>query len=185
MLDSVSHKSVLERGFALVRGEDGKVRRRAAAVKPGEAGELILTTLGRTGSPLLRYRTGDLVKADPSPVCQCGRAEMALVGGILGRTDDMIVVRGVNLYPIAVEEVIQSFLGIAEYQVRISTVRALTELTILIEPAPDYADVASLVIELEKAFQNRFHLRVPVTAQPAGSLPRFEMKARRWIRETI
>jgi len=63
------------------------------AIPVDETGELVLTTLGRTGSPLLRYRTGDLVKVDLQPCC-CGRIEMALVGGILGRTDDMIVVRG-------------------------------------------------------------------------------------------
>jgi phenylacetate-CoA ligase len=152
-------------------------------VKPGNRGELVLTTLGRTGSPLLRYRTGDIVMADASDVCVCGRCEMALVGGILGRADDMIVVRGVNIYPAAVEDVIQSVKGIREYEVRIATVQSMTELSVTIEPEAGCCNIAALVDALEKAFQNRFHLRVEVRAVPMGKLPRFEMKAHRWIRE--
>jgi len=151
------------------------------AVPAGETGELVLTTLGRIGSPLLRYRTGDLVKAD-APPCPCGRGEMALVGGILGRTDDMIVVRGVNIYPGAVEEIIRATNSVSEYQVQVSTVRALTELSLQIEPHPECKDVPALVAGLEKRFQASFALRVPVSAVPPGTLPRFEMKAKRWVR---
>lgn len=150
-------------------------------VPAGETGELVLTTLGRIGSPLLRYRTGDLVRADPQPCC-CGRADMALVGGILGRTDDMIVVRGVNIYPSAVDEIIRGTDNISEYQVQISTVRALTELRVNIEPRPQCGDIAALVAALEKKFQASFALRVPVVAVAPGALPRFEMKAKRWVR---
>ena len=70
----------------------------AEPVASGETGELVLTTLGRHGSPLIRYRTGDLVSAAESP-CPCGHLDLALQGGILGRADDMVVVRGVNVYP--------------------------------------------------------------------------------------
>ena len=67
----------------------------ADAVKPGQTGELVLTTLGRSGSPLLRFRTGDLVKSkERGEPCECGRYELALEGGILGRTDDMVVENG-------------------------------------------------------------------------------------------
>ncbi|HXP59759.1 MAG TPA: AMP-binding protein, partial [Dongiaceae bacterium] len=69
------------------------------ATPPGETGELVLTTLDRVGSPLLRYRTGDLVRPGAASVCACGRHELSLEGGILGRSDDMVVVRGVNVYP--------------------------------------------------------------------------------------
>ncbi len=151
------------------------------SIPPGREGELVLTTLGRTGSPLLRYRTGDLVKADPQP-CPCGRSEMALIGGILGRTDDMIVVRGVNIYPSAVEEIIRALDGVSEYQVRISAVHALTELSLQIEARPGCEDSASLAAKLEKSFQTQFALRIPVTTVPAGTLPRFEMKAKRWVK---
>ena len=150
-----------------------------AAYQPGE---LILTTLNRTGSPLLRYRTGDLVRTDPQP-CPCGRHEMALEGGILGRTDDMIVVRGVNIYPGAVEEIVRATEGVLEYQVQVSSAsQALTELTLRIEPKPGCDDIPHLVSHLEKTFQTHFALRVPVVAVPPGTLPRFEMKAKRWIR---
>jgi phenylacetate-CoA ligase len=152
------------------------------AVAPGQPGELVLTTLGRTGSPLLRYRTGDLVRAEIQP-CACGRHDLALPGGILGRTDDMVVVRGVNVYPGAVEELVRATGGVAEYRVRVSTAQALTELSLQIEPMPDHADVTALVSELEKRFHTQFALRVPVTTVPPGTLPRFEMKAQRWIRE--
>lgn len=147
-------------------------------IAPGQEGELVLTTLGRTGSPLLRYRTGDLVKADARP-CPCGRSETALPGGILGRTDDMIVVRGVNIYPSAVEEIIRAHDGVLEYQVRISAVQALMELSLQIEAKPGCDGVAA---KLEKSFQSQFALRVPVTLVPSGTLPRFEMKAKRWVR---
>ena len=141
-------------------------------VAPSQPGELVLTTLGRLGSPLLRYRTGDVVKTDFRP-CGCGRNEMALAGGILGRTDDMIVVRGVNIYPSAVEEIINAAAGVAEYQVRVNTSQALAELSVQIEPAPDCADADVLIAKLEKEFQARFALRVPVTKVAAGTLPRF------------
>ncbi|MDB6111597.1 MAG: phenylacetate--CoA ligase family protein [Pedosphaera sp.] len=154
------------------------------AVAPNQAGELVLTPLGRTGSPLLRYRTGDLVKAEQngSP-CVCGRNDLALVGGILGRTDDMIVVRGVNVYPSAVEEILHATESVAEYRVRISEVQSLIEMSIQIEPRPECTDTAALVERLENSFQANLSLRVPVTLVPFGTLPRFEMKARRWVRE--
>ena len=68
-------------------------------VAPGDIGELVLTTLGRTGSPLLRYRTGDLVRPARSLPCACGSWELGLEGGILGRGDDMVVVRGSEPLP--------------------------------------------------------------------------------------
>ncbi|MCB1127866.1 MAG: AMP-binding protein, partial [Verrucomicrobiae bacterium] len=99
----------------------------------GQPGELVLTTLGRTGSPLLRYRTGDLVRpvfapeAENTQPCACGRYELALEGGILGRVDDMVIVRGVNVFPGAVEAVIRRFPEVAEYQVAIRDTGGLTE----------------------------------------------------------
>ena len=144
-----------------------------------QAGELVLTTLGRTGSPLLRYRTGDIVKRG---ACACGRHEIALEGGILGRTDDMIVVRGVNIFPGAVEEIIQSVGGIAEYQAQVRTEKSLTEVELQIEPDADCGDASALAKKLEQAFQKSFALRIGVKAVAPGTLPRFEMKAKRWVR---
>lgn len=141
----------------------------------GGRGELILTNLGRTGSPLLRYRTGDLVQLS---TCRCGSTDLALEGGILGRVDDMVVVRGVNVYPSAVEEIIRRIGGVAEYQVRVSRKQALAELTVTVEPQPEAP--AGLAERLAAGFESHLSLRVPVTLVPAGSLPRFESKARRW-----
>ncbi|HWY78584.1 MAG TPA: AMP-binding protein [Verrucomicrobiae bacterium] len=154
------------------------------AVPPRQPGELVLTPLGRTGSPLLRYRTGDLVRAEPTGApCVCGRSDLALPGGILGRTDDMIIVRGVNVYPSAVDEILRANESVAEYQVRVSETESLLEISIEVEPRPGCTDVDALVNRLEKTFETSFALRIPVTAMPPGSLPRFEMKARRWVRE--
>ena len=82
-----------------------------APVPPGQPGELVLTNLGRWGSPLIRYRTGDLVRVDPRP-CPCGRPWLRLAGGILGRTDDMIHLRGNNVYPAALEAVCQKAMAL-------------------------------------------------------------------------
>ncbi len=149
-------------------------------VRENQTGELVLTTLGRTGSPLLRYRTGDMVKRGK---CSCGRAEIALEGGIIGRTDGMVVVRGVNIFPSAVEEIVWSVGGIVEFQARVRTEKSLTELELQIEPDADCSDSSALVKKLEQEFQNFFSLRIVVKAVSPGTLPRFEMKAKRWVRD--
>ena len=155
----------------------------------GQTGELVLTPLGRTGSPLLRYRTGDLVKRevksarDEAP-CVCGRYDLALEGGILGRADDMVVIRGVNVFPSAVEEIVRSCPGVAEYQVEISIAQALPELSVQVEPAPCAVDAAELVRCLELNFETTLALRVTITLVPVGTLPRFEMKGKRWIKRS-
>jgi phenylacetate-CoA ligase len=152
-------------------------------VAPGQIGELVLTTLSRIGSPLLRYRTGDLVKRPPhTSTCTCGRNELLLEGGILGRTDDMIVVRGVNVYPSAVEEIIRNCDGIAEYRVHINHSQSLAEMSIQVELHPDSKNSNSTTELLEKTFETQLSLRVPITTVPFGTLPRFEMKAKRWTR---
>jgi phenylacetate-CoA ligase len=148
--------------------------------RPGETGELVLTTLGRTGSPLLRYRTGDLVRAGSGQRCPCGRYDLALPGGILGRTDEMVIVRGVNLYPSAVEEVLRGIADIAEYQVDVDRTGTLAELRLRIEARPDCAQHAGLPARVEGALHAAFNLRIPVSLAAPGSLPRFEMKGKRW-----
>jgi phenylacetate-CoA ligase len=153
-------------------------------VAPGETGELVLTTLDRIGSPLLRYRTGDLVKPRRRSVCACGRHELALDGGILGRSDDMVVVRGVNVYPSLVEEIVRAYPEVAEYRVELDCRSAMTELSLEVEPAADSPGLASLPHRLEQSLQAALNLRVPVILLPPSSLPRFEMKAQRWVRVT-
>lgn len=149
-------------------------------VHPGETGELVLTTLGRTGSPLLRYRTGDVVRAGDGSSCRCGRSDLALRGGIVGRTDEMVIVRGVNIYPTAVEDVLRRFSEIAEYQVVVDRSGSLVELRLQIEPAAHCAKPNDLVATVEAALHSAFNLRVPVNLAATGSLPRFEMKGKRW-----
>jgi phenylacetate-CoA ligase len=151
-------------------------------VEPGGTGELVLTNLGRTGSPLLRYRTGDLVRPASDWPCECGTYDLALQGGILGRTDDMIVVRGVNIYPSAVEDILLASDSVAEYRVEVNTHRTLPELSIQVEPSPECQDTASLTDRLEGALRTAFALRIPILTVPRGTLPRFEMKAKRWVR---
>jgi phenylacetate-CoA ligase len=136
--------------------------------------ELILTNLGRIGSPLIRYRTGDVVNAVRGQ-CVCGTTDVALEGGILGRTDDMVVVRGVNIYPSAVEEVLRAE-GVTEYRVEVRTERALTELHIQVEAEP------GACAHLESALTGAFSLRIAVSSVAPGTLPRFEAKAKRWVR---
>lgn len=152
------------------------------AVGPGGTGELALTTLDRVGSPLLRYRTRDVVRRAVETRCECGSYELALEGGILARSDDMVVVRGVNVYPSAVEEIVRSCGGVSEFRVEVRAERALTEISLQIEPSPNCEDAAGLAHRIEVAFRNALALRVPITCVPRGSLPRFEAKARRWVR---
>ncbi len=148
-------------------------------VPAGTPGELVLTTLGRLGTPLIRYRTGDLVKVatDPPPEV----AHLALDGGILGRTDDMIIVRGVNVYPSAVESVVRRFNDIAEYRVDLTDERGMAEMALTIEPVKG-ADGKIVAKTLAEALRASLALRIPVTTVGAGTLPRFEMKAKRWVK---
>ncbi len=148
------------------------------AVAPGQCGELVLTTLGRLGSPLLRYRTGDLVKRASGR--EDGLSCYRLEGGILGRIDDMILVRGVNVYPAAVERVVRRFEEIAEFRVQVSSRENMAELAIEIEPVPGCARPQSLVQALQEELKSALALRIPVQTVSEGSLPRFEMKAKRW-----
>jgi phenylacetate-CoA ligase len=151
-------------------------------VAPGEIGELVVTTLDRLASPLLRYRTGDLVRASASaPPCLCGAHDLALPGGILGRADDMLIVRGVNIYPSAVEDVVRGFAEIVEYQVTMDQTNGLPELSLRIELTADCPDTKTIVHRIQTSLHTAFNLRVPVTLAPAGTLPRFEMKASRWL----
>lgn len=139
-------------------------------VVEGAVGELVLTPLGREDWPLLRYRTGDLVR-----VVKRGNG-YEFDGGILGRADDMVIVRGVNLYPGAVEEVVRGVLPECEYRVVVDLRGALAEVCVEVETQRRGGEKL-----LEKAFEQAFSLRIPVREVPAGELPRFELKARRWI----
>jgi len=154
-------------------------RQTGEPVAAGALGELVLTNLGRTGWPVLRYRTGDIVKPCALERCECGSDELALEGGILGRADDMVVVRGVNVYPAAIDDIVRGSTGIGEYRVEVRVERSLTDLHIEIEAVDP-----SVAHRLEVALRDALNLRVPVSLAPPGTLPQFELKARRWVRRS-
>jgi phenylacetate-CoA ligase len=147
-----------------------------APVPDGIVGELVITTLARVSSPLLRYRTGDLVRAEHG-ACRCGVGSLKFRGGILGRTDDMVHVRGNNVYPAALEALIQEFPEVAEFRIDIDHTGPLAELEVAVEPhrfaAPDLAD------RIATAIRDRMLFRANVRLADPGTLPRFEMKAKR------
>ena len=149
-----------------------------SAAARGALGELVLTNLGRAAWPVLRYRTGDIVRQSTAGQCVCGSYEMALTGGILGRADDMVVVRGVNVYPAAIDDIVRrTGSGISEYRVEVRIERSLTDLHIEIEAVDP-----SVAHRLEVALRDALQLRIPVSLAPPGTLPRFELKANRWVR---
>lgn len=139
----------------------------------GELAELVLTNLGRPGSPILRYRTGDLVR----PVWEHGQRNqfVLLEGGVLGRTDDMLIIRGVNVFPSAIEHVLRGFPEIVEFRLTAFREQQLDQLRIEIEDA--LHDPNRVAAELLL----RLGLRVDVVEVPAGTLPRFDAKAQRFV----
>jgi phenylacetate-CoA ligase len=152
------------------------------AAEPGDTGELVLTNLGRVGSPLLRYRTGDLVRREERLAGGLPGTDVALPGGIIGRADDMIVVRGVNVYPSAVDSVLQGFPQVIEFRVVHMESGAMSGLEVEVEFDQLDGDAAAKADEIGSALRASLSLRVPVKPVPPGTLPRFEMKARRWTR---
>lgn len=146
--------------------------------EPGQLAELVITTLGRSGAPVIRYRTGDVVRpswASPADVDAGACPWVRLEGGILGRTDDMLVIRGVNVFPQAIDEIVRGFPEVVEHRLTASTRESLDELDLEIEDRLD--DPARVADELRV----RLGLRVEVRCVAIGSLPRFEGKGRRFI----
>jgi phenylacetate-CoA ligase len=149
-------------------------------VADGQPGELVVTNLGRTASPVLRYRTGDIVIRRSEP-CNCGRTFARLEGGILARTDDMVNIRGVNVYPTAVESIVRRFDEVVEFRTTVSQTGALRRLAVEVELAAAAADPAATTAEVARSLREALGLNVPVEIVGAGTLPRFEMKARRFV----
>jgi phenylacetate-CoA ligase len=140
---------------------------------PGELAELVLTTLGRSGAPVIRYRTGDVVR--PTWAAASDRPWVRLEGGILGRADDMLVVRGVNIFPGAIDDIVRSFPEVIEHRLTVEPRGSLDELHLEIE------DRLAAPERVAEELKLRLGLRVEVVAVPFGSLPRFEGKGRRLI----
>ncbi len=150
-------------------------------VSTGEEGELVITNLGRIGFPVLRYRTGDIVRVDDSP-CPCGRTFTRFAGGVIGRADDMVVVRGVNIYPAAVENLVRGHQAVDEFRVTIVRSREMAAIMIEVEcrAGIDGDDTARAV---QASFESALGLRPEVASVTRGTLPRFELKAQRFIVE--
>src|SRR5213593_2742245 len=146
-----------------------------APVREGNKGELVLTNLGRIGMPLIRYRTGDLCVMSRQP-CKCGRPWARLVGGVLGRVDDMITIRGINVFPSAIENIVRRHPQIIEFAIEVYRQREMRELRLKVE-----VDGSSdgIVERLGQDIQNDLRVRATIEAVETGSLPRFELKARR------
>ena len=149
-------------------------------VPTGEIGELVITNLGRAGFPAIRYRTGDLVRLNLAP-CACGRTFARFDGGLLGRSDDMVTIRGVNVYPTAIENVIRQFGSVDEFQVTVTTLHEMQHLEVQIEVVSGN-DVEHVRTHVEQAIYQALSLRPTVKVAKPGVLTHFEMKARRFRR---
>jgi phenylacetate-CoA ligase len=152
------------------------------AAPDGTPGELVLTNLGRAASPVIRYRTADIVVRRVDG-CACGRTWARLEGGIRSRADDMVNIRGVNVYPAGIEAVVRRFAEVAEFRSIVSSRGALRSLRMEIELAPGVEESAGLSARLAHELREALGLTVPVQVVAFGALPRFEMKARRFTVE--
>jgi phenylacetate-CoA ligase len=144
------------------------------AGRPADEGELVATNLGRWGMPLIRYRTGDRVRVSREP-CGCGSPFIKVIGGIQGRVDDMFTVRGVNLYPSQVEDIVRRHPEVAEFVLERRRERQMDEVSLLIEPAGEDFSTERLEADLRQALGVRLDCRVV----ERGTLPRSELKAKR------
>ena len=139
----------------------------------GESSELVLTGLGRFGGPAIRYRTGDMVnpRLDHDHNCRF----LFLEGGVIGRTDDMVVVRGVNIFPSSIEAIVRQLDATTEFRVLIDKQGEMDCLAVEAELSQDRCS------ELSRLFQARLAMRIDVQSVTEGSLPRFQAKSKRWI----
>jgi len=148
----------------------------------GVCGERVMTSFGRGIMPVLRFRTGDLVERVESNYCTCGRTFDLYKGGILGRTDDMVVVRGTNVFISAVENIVREYKEISEFQIVLTKEGFQDEITVQIEPRPEVPDsrLAFLPYEVAKDLSEAHEgLRVNVVVAELDTLPKFEQRASR------
>ena len=153
------------------------------AIAPDGEGELVLTNLGREGSPVVRYRTGDRVRLVLEP-CACGRTFGRLAGGILGRADDMLVVRGVNVFPSVIEDAVRQFDCVDEFRIEVHREREMLDVRVIVEIDGDRysADQVTMTLaDLRRRLRTACGIRIDADAAAAGTLPRWELKARRIV----
>ncbi len=144
----------------------------------GSIGELVLSSLGRAGCPLLRYRTGDIVHLTHQK-CACGFNGQSLLGGILSRADEMIFLKGNNIYPSVLQNMLHSIDGILEFRITFRKSDGNSDLMFEIETLP--SDSELIKTRLEKVIQSAFLFKPLIKILPKGTLPRQEMKSQRFI----
>jgi phenylacetate-CoA ligase len=149
----------------------------------GELGERVVTSFGRGFIPVLRYRTKDMVVKVPGSTCSCGRTGDIFEGGIRGRWDDMKLIRGTNVYPRAVEAIVREYDAIDEFQIYIWRNDIRDEITIKVELKPGReAEWPALEADLRRALASAHeNLNFLVERMEPGTLPRFELKAKRLV----
>ena len=126
--------------------------------------------------PVIRYRTGDRVARNHAP-CACGRTFQRLQGGVIGRLDDALLIRGVVVYPSAIENVVRQFPAVTEFAVDVHRRKALDELEIRLELDGNANDTAD---QVERALAHHLGLRAAIQIAAPNTLPRFELKAQRF-----
>jgi phenylacetate-CoA ligase len=151
-----------------------------APLAPGEEGELVLTSLTKEALPLVRYRTGDVAAIHVEP-CVCGRT-LSRMSAVRGRCDDMLVIRGVNLYPSEIEAALLTVDGLApHYQIVVERPAALDEVMVACEPAADGIDVDALAARVAQTLRERTGVTIGVSLLERGAVPRSEGKAIRVV----
>lgn len=160
--------------FEIIDPKTGKV------LPDGELGELVITTLQKEGAPLLRYRTHDLTRIVPDDVpCPCGR-KLPRIDVILGRTDDMVKVKGVNIFPGQIDDILKEVDGASsEYQVFIDHEEGRDRMTVFVETALPMEARPSFEAVLKDTFKSRINVGILPKAVSIGELPRSEKKSTR------
>ena len=164
---------VIETEFIAERLKFDRDHPEGMAATDGEEAELVLTNLGRYGGPAIRYRTGDIVRGYRQHDQDCNF--LWLDGGVLGRADDMLVIRGVNIFPSSIEAIVRDIEPTCEFRMIATRHDEMDQLQVEIESSESTAEALSIRL------RDRLAMRVAVDCVPAESLPRFEAKSRRLI----
>lgn len=153
-------------------------------VDPGDVGELVFTSLVTDTHPVIRYRSGDLGRLAPEPVCACGASWPRILNGIEGRADEMIWYKGVNIYPATVEQVVRSFPELTdEFRIILRGTYEYPQLVIQIESMANFITDTNLLKRVQAALESALGVHAQLELVPTGTLPRTEYKARRVVDE--
>jgi phenylacetate-CoA ligase len=148
----------------------------------GQKGMMVVTPLIKETMPLFRYATNDIVLMEPGSRCSCGRTLDLFMGGILGRYDDMVKVRGVQLTPQMIEEIVRGFREVEEFFSTVETRDGLDALLIKLEfrPETDAVSAERIAGIIKQQVKTKIGLLPEASVEPYNTLPRFELKARRF-----